>query len=607
MNNKLCTVSDVPCRASESNPLLLPSSRDELSYSKCSCQLLEHTCLPSKAAIVLICLAAVVGAMHTIFACVFAFGAVIVASQYIPESATVTISYLAMTITVVLYPVSGFFADVVYGRYKVMIFSMCLIVVSFILYFGAATLVVVSSTSFPLSLSYANTIVIILLIVLFGLTFAMGYISYYANYIPFGLDQLMEAPSGQLSLFVHWIVWADSLISAVIIPVTALIFCHKQHTVTLTFGVHVVCLISLIVLLVFICCKHRWFRREPGLQNPYKTVIKVLNFARKHTRPLQRSAFTYCDDERPSRLDFCKDKYGGPFTTEQVEDVKTFTRILFILIAIAPVFVFDVSSSLYGLPLIGVHIAHKGREYCSVSWILLESGALRNIVSAVIFPIYIWFIFYFMRKRAPNMFTRLKIGISLYLIGVLSILLADVVGHSHEKLQSHNSTQCVFAVQFDEQNFGLKIPLLRVHWASLIPADLFLGIGPILVFTTALEFISAQSPHSMKGLIVGLFITVKGLFQLLGSLALLPFSLKVIWGSEYMREHPPVTNCGFGYLLFTCVVALLGLILFSIVAKRYKYRQRDDRPYDQRFVVDVYDRYLKPANDSGPSYDSVSD
>ena len=43
-------------------------------------------------------------------------------------------------------------------------------------------------------------------------------------------------------------------------------------------------------------------------------------------------AFIYCKDELPSRIDFGKSKYGGPFTTEQVEDVKTFLRFIPLII-----------------------------------------------------------------------------------------------------------------------------------------------------------------------------------------------------------------------------------------------------------------------------------
>ena len=66
-------------------------------------------------------------------------------------------------------------------------------------------------------------------------------------------------------------------------------------------------------------------------------VYGVIKYAIKNKQPRlsSRSAFTYCEDELPSRIDFGKSKYGGPFTIEQVEDVKTFLRLL--------VFVFIVS------------------------------------------------------------------------------------------------------------------------------------------------------------------------------------------------------------------------------------------------------------------------
>ena len=62
--------------------------------------------------------------------------------------------------------------------------------------------------------------------------------------------------------------------------------------------------------------------KEPVTQNPFKLIYKVVRYAIKTKHPRQRSAFTYWEDDPPSRMDFGKIKYGGPFTTEQVEDVK---------------------------------------------------------------------------------------------------------------------------------------------------------------------------------------------------------------------------------------------------------------------------------------------
>uniref|UniRef100_A0A1X7TFB2 Uncharacterized protein n=1 Tax=Amphimedon queenslandica TaxID=400682 RepID=A0A1X7TFB2_AMPQE len=48
-----------------------------------------------------------------------------------------------------------------------------------------------------------------------------------------------------------------------------------------------------------------------------------------HKYPENCSALTYWEEEAPSRLDLGKDKYGGPFTEEEVEDCTIFTRFPF--------------------------------------------------------------------------------------------------------------------------------------------------------------------------------------------------------------------------------------------------------------------------------------
>ena len=54
----------------------------------------------------------------------------------------------------------------------------------------------------------------------------------------------------------------------------------------------------------------------------------------KHNVPEHRSAFTYWEEDIPRRIDLGKNKYGGPFTNEEVEDTKTFLRILPLLLCL---------------------------------------------------------------------------------------------------------------------------------------------------------------------------------------------------------------------------------------------------------------------------------
>ena len=144
-----------------------------------------------------------------------------------------------------------------------------------------------------------------------------GLIGYQANFIQLGLDQLLEAPSEYLGLFVHWAKWINNATATVTMPFYSLLFvCNvfdinsgiKTYFEIIYFflftGINAVCFITMIVLLVLSARKSHWFYYESGQHNPYKTVLKTLNYVRKHKYPLQRSAFTYCDYVILTRFDF---------------------------------------------------------------------------------------------------------------------------------------------------------------------------------------------------------------------------------------------------------------------------------------------------------------
>ena len=82
---------------------------------------------------------------------------------------------------------------------------------------------------------------------------------------------------------------------------------------------------------------------------------------------------------------------------------------------------------------------------------------------------------------------------------------------------------------------------------------------------------------------------INGISQLIGTVVLFLFSTNTIWVSKHVKA---VTNCGFCYLLFICVAALVGLVLFSVVAKKYKYRERDNRPYGWSAIEEIFYRRI---------------
>jgi peptide/histidine transporter 3/4 len=450
--------------------------------------------------------------------------------------------------------------------------------------------------------------VIVILAAFSLLAFIIGLAGYQANFIQLGLDQLFEAPSQYLVLFIYYATWAFNFGALqFIINLYAVACIHDERKFALVI-IQVLVPFLLTVSLLISCWKRRWFLSEPGYQNPYKVVYGVFKFAKSHKHPLRRSAFTHCDNYIPSRLDFAKERFGGPFTTEQVENVKTFMRILVVLFAVGPVFALEVPATYFIAPLFAMHFHHydgNRQEYCKdmipLEYLVEITGVL-VLPSLILFPVCSLILFSLLRKKLQRLFTRLGVGILFCFLGVLCLLLTDIVGHVQQNVTNH--TQCVFHITLSYHK-KLVVDSLNMHWAVLIPPYLFLGIGPLMVIATTLEFISAQSPQSMKGLLVGVFFAIRGLFQFLNSIIIIPLSLRQPWASREMIEHPPVTNCGFVYLALTSVTGLIGLILFSLAAKRYKYRTRDEGMFRQHDVEEIYDRYIDQRESEGYSYDSI--
>ena len=299
-----------------------------------------------------------------------------------PDMITIVSIFIALA-SAIFSPLSGFLADVHFGRCRVLSASICLILVACIIVCLIAILrLLVTAGVWNINL-YTHDVqpvafglgAVAVLLLLPGIT------SYQANFIPFGLDQLCDAPSVSLALFIHWVVYADRLGTFVIQIVDAVYECI--NTVETSDGIYILifamCLsVTVMLVLIIVCLKLCQFNVENQRSNPYRMIYKVLVFTRKHRYPLRRSAFTYCDNEVPSRLDFAKERFGGPFITEQVEDVKTFFKILLVLLALGPIFVLEIPTSFTVTTVFTVHVQYASSSYfnhsCSARFVLLEKA-----------------------------------------------------------------------------------------------------------------------------------------------------------------------------------------------------------------------------------------
>ena len=184
-------------------------------------------------------------------------------------------------------------------------------------------------------------------------TYTLGYIIFTANFIQFSVDQLRDAPTGCCVLFLHMLLWTNSLSNTIansmFIPwKNDSVTIYKQPFVNINLSSVYTLLASFFIIflscIIVLCVanwKHKWFVTNKIRGNPYKLVANVLLFASKHKSPIRRSAFPFCKDELLSRIDFSKRRYGGPYSTDQVENVKVLLNILKVLFSSGPVFLLE--------------------------------------------------------------------------------------------------------------------------------------------------------------------------------------------------------------------------------------------------------------------------
>ncbi len=157
---------------------------------------------------------------------------------------------------------------------------------------------------------------------------------------------------------------------------------------------------------------------------------------------------------------------------------------------------------------------------------------------------------------ATSILGRIGIGLCLTTVSLVCSLFMNKIGHATADVTSSS----LFAAGI------FDAPSLNLNPYILILQNILVAISYTLIYGGVFEFICAQSPHSMKGFLIGIFFAVKGLFQLIGVFAiLLPFS--VLTGSSQV---------GLAYYLLNNVISIAGIVVFILAARRYQYRQCEE-------------------------------
>ena len=519
----------------------------------------------------------------------------------------VLILLVSQAIAYLLYPLLGWLADVHFNRYKFVISSsIVMIAASFIMILLAALFINTFNSS-------ARGVIFLL----GGVGVSIGLIGmglFESTAIQFGMDQMPEASSDQLSAFVQWYFWSY-IVGRIIVTICSFanIFSFRQcvldiqigenftnfykdihpyyfvvmgSTVLIMAGLQLVC--ACISLCLLVCLKNHFNIDRTG-EHPLKLIYKVLKYAWQHKCPENRSAFTYWEEDIPPRIDLGKNKYGGPFTTEEVEDTKTFFSVLLVL-----------------LSMLGFHLS--GHGYSLVDQLMREQCPSRWLVMFFCDPMHACFLVVvlavplqqllarYCQKFFPNMLKRMGLGLLFCLIREIAAIIihATFTGRNQttcKHFDSNTLTSCYYltgkfnvsgecvTMQHATHDF-FHCDINDTPFLLLFIPNILQGLIFLLVFMTTLEFICAQAPLRLKGLLIGVWYALLAVNYLIVQIP----EVYTIFNTTWKIFQAVKT-----FFIF------VSLVVFMKVSKWYRYRLRDEVVNEQYLIEEIYERELDMA------------
>ena len=488
-----------------------------------------------------------------------------------------------LLVSAVSFPVVGCLSDVCLGRYKTIRYSLWMLWLSLIVDNVFLTVKQYATVNAKVTTSVVESLI--------GGCMAASLSGVMANTLQFGIDQLIDASSSDICSYISWYIWTVSLGSN-LAAVTQYCFCGPYNN---AIGFYILPLLGTAVIFSDMCFSN-WLVKEPAVRNPFKIIFQVLRYAVRNKYPRLRSAFTYWEDKPFSRIELGKAKYGGPFTTEEVEDVKTFFRILGVIAAYSP---------LSGLVLI-VYGAYNhadvfeykvystpercndatGGLYMSRCYKAVAVQHLPTITITAFVPIFEFLLYPVCAKC--RYFNNLKI-LNKLVLGIFMLLLYEL-SFAAEKaavtfLSNESNSTCFLYGKPD----GVNSEQLWSDYTKFVYQQPLLGIAIYVLFTSAVEFICAQSPYSMKGVLMGISFVAQA--ASVGCSAGLLIVIK-----KYVK---PDGKCGI-WLHAAIAGALIVVILVHVIISRcYKFRERDEvMGNEQMFAENYFDKYLTPRSNS---------
>ena len=345
----------------------------------------------------------------------------------------------------------------------------------------------------------------------------------------------MSSKSDQLSSYVWWRTWCTNLGTMITEVSDCLLIDHKYYKVYAS-SIH---LALLVILIMSIHLIKRWTIQYSIFTNPLRSIFDVLCFAFKHKYPLKHSACSNWEEDEPSRINLGKSKYGGPFLEKDVESVKTFFGLI----------IFIVVTTMISFPYQTLARFVAGKlpiKEC----LLYGTYFIEYAVVIVAVPVYQFIIKrYNFCQIKMSMLQRTGIGIALTVLGKLGYVILDL-SVSVPIYINHNETICLLQ----------STPNVSYLYYYMIPSCVN-SFGVLLITVGSFEFVFAQAPHSMRGLLIRLWFSIGGIYEIAGWMIIKPF--------KAVSDHL-VPSCELYILIMNFLFMLLSFILCILFSRRYK-------------------------------------
>ena len=412
----------------------------------------------------------------------------------------------------------------------------------------------------------------------------IGIVGIGANIVVLGLDQFYDKPSDDQIVFILWYIWTTYFARLLIVFFSTL-YSYTSNRLEIYYGgvigAFAVVLLAIVGVYVFITWKKASIVTDyhASRENPYKLVYQVTQYARKNKLLINRGAFHEINHDMPSGLDAGMQKYGGPFSTNLVEDVKAFYGIFKVMVIGSSIFFFLLVSYQMNETLANHLTPEVGLPALNCSSTLSMSPreavtqALSRALVVFIVPCYAFCLRPFVLYRMASSLKTIGIYLALTLPPIVVAFILDTYAHSKHQ---HQQPRCMFGKypkwslsnQTDEHYFPTSLGFKQEY---AIYSTALINVYDCLIasmYVFFYRFICSQSPHSMKGFLVGLFFALTGFYYLASPLFALVIAY--VWHHQ-AKKH---ISCGMAYYLVVIGLGVAAVLAFARTAHKYRYRRR---------------------------------